>query len=60
MPIGSGKVGLFGGIAVEAGCQTFNAPGTFTVVQGTRAIRATPEETGVAVTVAPVAPCRGR
>ena len=31
MPIGTGKVGLFGGIAIEAGSETFNAPGTFTV-----------------------------
>ena len=31
MPIGTGKVGLFGGIAIEAGSATFNAPGTFTV-----------------------------
>ncbi len=32
MPIGSSKSGLLGaGFAIAAGCQTFNAPGTFTV-----------------------------
>jgi len=32
MPIGTGKVGLFGGgIGIEAGSETFNAPGNFTV-----------------------------
>ena len=34
MPIGTSKVGLFGGVSVEAGSQTFNSPGTFTVVPG--------------------------
>jgi hypothetical protein len=35
MPIGTSKVGLFGGKpTVLAGCETFNAPGTFTVPEG--------------------------
>ena len=35
MPIGTGKVGLFGGgFSVEAGCQTFNSPGSFIVPDG--------------------------
>ena len=35
MPIGTSKVGLFGGKPVVlAGCETFNAPGTFTAVAG--------------------------
>jgi len=35
MPIGTGKGSLFGGgVSVEAGSQTFNSPGTFTVPPG--------------------------
>ncbi len=35
MPIGTGKGNLFGGgVSIEAGSQTFNSPGTFTVPPG--------------------------
>lgn len=42
MPIGTSKVGLFGGKpTVLAGCETFNAPGTFTVPEGLELVSAT-------------------
>ena len=42
MPIGTSKVGLFGGrVPVPAGCETFNAPGTFTAVDGLEIVSAT-------------------
>jgi len=42
MPIGTSKVGLFGGkTPVVAGCETFNAPGTFTVPEGLEIVSVT-------------------
>lgn len=39
MPIGTGKVGLFGGgFGIEAGSETFNAPGTFTVPEALKVV----------------------
>ena len=42
MPIGTSKVGLFGGKpTVLAGCETFNAPGTFSVPEGLEIVSVT-------------------
>jgi hypothetical protein len=42
MPIGTSKVGLFGGKpTVLAGCETFNSPGTFTVPEGLEIVSVT-------------------
>jgi hypothetical protein len=41
MPIGTGKVGLFGGTAIEAGSETFNAPGIFTAPADLKTVQLT-------------------
>jgi hypothetical protein len=42
MPIGTSKAGLFGGKpTVLSGCETFNAPGTFTAPDGLEIVSAT-------------------
>ena len=39
MPAGTPKVTIFGGVSlVPGGCQTFNAPGTFTVPTGVKKV----------------------
>lgn len=42
MPIGTGKIGLFGGKpTIAAGCETFNTCGTFTVPEGLEIVSVT-------------------
>lgn len=44
MPVGTGKIGLFGGVSkpiVQAGSQIFNSPGTFQVPEGLEVVSLT-------------------